>query len=286
MNLGFIGLGVMGFPMAGHLLKTGFKVSVYNRTTSKAEQWSKEYTGDFYKSPKELAENSDVVFICAGNDNDVLEIVEGENGILAGIKAGSYVIDHTTTSSKLAKKLYDTFKQHDVYFLDAPVSGGQSGAENGQLSTMVGGDQEVYDHIKPLFDSYCKSTTLIGNAGAGQLAKMANQLCIAGTLQGLSEALRLAQTSDLDIEKVFQAIKGGAAQSWQMDNRMLTMGENKFDFGFAIDWMIKDLAYALDQAEENNLNLTNAKHVLASYQQLTKHGESKSDTSVLVKSIK
>ena len=237
MNIAFIGLGVMGFPMAGYLSNknNNIDINVYNRSLNKTESWIAKYKGNLTKSPAEAAEGCDIVFMCVGNDNDVDEVVRGNNGIMASIPKGSIIVDHTTASAKIAEDLYKFCKEaKNVSFMDAPVSGGQAGAENGQLTIMLGGDENTYNKVKPLIDSYAKNSTLIGKSGSGQLAKMVNQICIAGLLQGLSEAINFGQKANLDIEKVIGVIKDGAASSWQMKNRYQTMSNDEFDFGFAV----------------------------------------------------
>lgn len=287
MNIGFVGLGVMGFPMAGYLsANSGQNVFVYNRTYSKVENWLGQYKGTGCQTPQEIAQQCDVIFMCLGRDEDVLSVVEGENGLLSGLKENSIVVDHTTTSYNLAIKLNDLFAKNNIEFMDAPISGGQAGAENGTLTTMMGGQQSTLDKINQLLQCYCKNITLIGEVGSGQLAKMVNQICIAGTLQGLSEGLKFAQSANLNIDLLINAIGGGAAQSWQMDNRAKTMAEDKFDFGFAIDWMIKDLEYGIAQANQNGVDVKMTKQVLDSYKQLANAGHNRHDTSVLIKSVK
>lgn len=233
-RVAFIGLGVMGYPMAGYLSKAGYETKVYNRTKVKADKWAAEYNGIACETPREAAEGCDIVFTCVGNDNDVRSVVYGEEGLLVGLKAGAVLVDHTTTSAELAVELADACKKVGNHFIDAPVSGGQAGAENGVLTIMCGGEPSVFDHVAPVMDVYAKQITLLGENGQGQRCKMVNQICIGGILQGLSEALLLAQKSGLDIEQVVETLKHGAAGSWQMENRATTMAQDKFDFGFAI----------------------------------------------------
>ncbi|MDF5300917.1 NAD(P)-dependent oxidoreductase, partial [Vibrio parahaemolyticus] len=252
-RVAFIGLGVMGYPMAGYLSKAGYETKVYNRTKAKADKWAAEYNGIACETPREAAEGCDIVFTCVGNDNDVRSVVYGEEGLLVGLKAGAVLVDHTTTSAELAVELADACKKVGNHFIDAPVSGGQAGAENGVLTIMCGGEPSVFDHVAPVMDVYAKQITLLGENGQGQRCKMVNQICIGGILQGLSEALLLAQKSGLDIEQVVETLKHGAAGSWQMENRATTMAQDKFDFGFAIDWMRKDLGFCLEEAERVGL---------------------------------
>ncbi len=286
MKLAFIGLGVMGFPMAGHLQKAGHQVCVFNRTVEKAEAWARDFKGDWAKTPALAAKNADMVFVCVGNDNDVRSVVYGDNGVLSGMSENSILVDHTTTSAELAIELASKALEYKVGFLDAPVSGGQAGAENGALTIMVGGEKDIFNKAEPLMNVYGKKVALLGAAGAGQKCKMVNQICIAGIVQGLSEGIRFAQHAGLDIEQVKDVLKNGAAQSWQLENRALTMAENKFDFGFAIDWMRKDLGICFDEANKIGAELPVAKLVDEYYAQLQQKGENRSDTSVLIKRLK
>ncbi len=252
-NVAFIGLGVMGYPMAGHLISknSNLRIKVYNRSIKKSENWLSKFNGVLARTPSEAAENSEVVFMCVGNDKDVEQVVRGDRGILSSIPKNSIIVDHTTASAKIAINLYNFCKNDkNVSFIDAPVSGGQAGAENGQLTIMVGGDESSYLKVEPFFKSYSKNSTLIGTSGSGQLAKMVNQICIAGLLQGLSEAINFGQKVNLDMDKVIGVIKDGAASSWQMQNRYQTMAKNEFNFGFAVEWMRKDLKICLEQADE------------------------------------
>lgn len=284
-RVAFIGLGVMGYPMAGYLSKAGYETKVYNRTKAKADKWAAEYNGIACETPREAAEGCDIVFTCVGNDNDVRSVVYGEEGLLVGLKAGAVLVDHTTTSAELAVELADACKKVGNHFIDAPVSGGQAGAENGVLTIMCGGEPSVFDHVAPVMDVYAKQITLLGENGQGQRCKMVNQICIGGILQGLSEALLLAQKkkSGLDIEQVVETLKHGAAGSWQMENRATTMAQDKFDFGFAIDWMRKDLGFCLEEAERVGLELPLTKMVDEQYAGLQREGLGRMDTSVLIK---
>lgn len=281
----FIGLGVMGFPMAGHLQRSGFEVTVYNRTASKADAWVAEYGGSSAPTPKAAAEGADYVLICVGNDNDVRSVFYGSDGLLAHLKRGAIVIDHTTTSAELAQELYSAVSVAGGTFIDAPVSGGQAGAENGQLSIMAGGDEVPFRAAEAIFKAYGKGWQLLGPSGSGQRCKMVNQVCIAGILQGLSEGLALAMKSGLDIEQVQSVLAGGAAQSWQLENRALTMANDEYDFGFAIDWMVKDLGYCLAEAENKGLKLPVATQVMSYYQELQERGFNRCDTSVLLRRL-
>ena len=278
----FIGLGVMGYPMAGHLARAGHDVCVYNRTTTKADAWCEQFPGSRADTPREAADGADVVFCCVGNDDDVREVMLGDDGILAGCSDGKLVVDHTTASAELARELFALASEQGIGFIDAPVSGGQAGAENGQLTIMAGGRDEDVELARPVMDAYAKSITRIGDSGAGQLAKAANQLCITGIVQGLSEALHFAKRAGLDVDKVIEAIGGGAAQSWQMDNRWQTMVNNEFDFGFAVDWMRKDLAIAFAEAEKNGATLELAKMVDRYYEEVQAMGGNRWDTSSLI----
>lgn len=284
-KVAFVGLGVMGYPMAGYLSKAGYNTKVFNRTKAKADTWASEYQGQACETPKQAALDADVVFVCVGNDDDVRSVVFGEDGILAGLKPGAVLVDHTTTSAELAIELAAAAKENGNSFIDAPVSGGQAGAENGVLTIMCGGDQSVFDAVAPVMDVYAKQITLLGENGQGQRCKMVNQICIGGILQGLSEALLLAKKSGLDIEQVVDTLKHGAAGSWQMENRAVTMAQDKFDFGFAIDWMRKDLGFCLKEAERVGIELPLTKNVDEQYAQLQQEGLGRMDTSVLFKSV-
>ena len=285
MKLSFIGLGVMGYPMAGFLSKAGHDVTVFNRTTSKAEKWCTEYHGNLAVSPKEAAKRAEIAFICVGNDDDVREVILDEEGVIHGLEKSAIIVDHTTASARLAVEIYDEARKHDINFLDAPLSGGQAGAESGQLTIMVGGDREVFDKALPIMDCYAKACTLIGEAGSGQKAKMVNQICIASLIQGLSEALHFAKRENLDISAVMGAISKGAAQSWQMENRWQTMIDDEFDFGFAVEWMRKDLEIAIDEAKRVNANLEVTKLINEFYKDIEKIGGKRFDTSSLIKRL-
>jgi 3-hydroxyisobutyrate dehydrogenase-like beta-hydroxyacid dehydrogenase len=256
-KVAFLGLGVMGYPMAGHLLKKGgHDVTVYNRTAAKAQQWAKEYGGRHAPSPREAAKDCDFVMMCVGNDDDVRSVVYGDNGALAGMKKGTILVDHTTASATVAREVFQKAKDNGIGFIDAPVSGGQAGAQNGQLGIMCGGEQAVFDRAKPALDVYAKMCALIGGPGAGQLTKMVNQLCIVGIAQSLAEGLAFAKRNDLDLEKVISVISKGAAQSWQMENRWKAMSEVKVEgFGFATEWMRKDMGICLGQAKKSGARL-------------------------------
>ncbi|TKB44771.1 NAD(P)-dependent oxidoreductase [Thalassotalea mangrovi] len=281
-KVAFIGLGVMGYPMAGHLSKAGFAVNVYNRTSSKAQQWSEEYQDKAFDTPRQAVEDCDAVFVCVGNDQDVLQVCEGEDGVLAGLKPGAILVDHTTASAELAQRLAGSCQEQNNGFIDAPVSGGQAGAENGVLTIMCGGDAEVFAQVKPVMDAYARFSQLMGPVGDGQKAKMANQICIAGVVQGLSEALNFASRAGLDTEKLVETISKGAAGSWQMENRSATMVKGEFDFGFAVDWMRKDLAIAFNEAAKHNAELPMTTMVDGFYEQVQKLGGSRWDTSSLI----
>jgi len=285
-KLGFIGLGVMGYPMAGHLSKAGHQVTVYNRTIEKAKKWINEFNGNLSHSPKEAAINSDFIFICVGNDEDVLSVISGDNGILAGLNKGSILIDHTTASADLAKNLYNLAKDNEADFIDAPVSGGQAGAENGVLSIMCGGDENAFKKTTKIMQAYGKNISLIGDAGSGQLAKMVNQICIAGLVQGLSEGINFGVKSNLDMKKVLDVIQGGAAGSWQMVNRGETMLDNKFNFGFAVDWMRKDLKICLDESRKNKARLPITSIIDQFYSQIQENNGGRMDTSSLITLLK
>jgi len=281
-NVSFIGLGVMGYPMAGHLQKNGYNVTVYNRTTAKAEKWVEEYKGGMAKTPGEASQNSEIVFMCVGRDEDIIEVMEGENGILSKVAEGSIIVDHTTASAEIARNYYHKLIEKKLSFLDAPVSGGQAGAENGVLSIMIGGDEKDYNTVKPVLTSYGKAVELIGPSGSGQIAKMINQICIAGLVQGLSEAMAFGKKSNVDMEKVLSVISKGAAQSWQMENRYRTMLDGKFDYGFAVDWMRKDLSICFNEANKNGAMLPVTKIVDQYYEEVQKNGGNRFDTSSLM----
>lgn len=285
MQAAFVGLGVMGYPMAGHLARSGHEVTVYNRTSAKADAWKDEYGGTKAKTPADAAANAEIVFCCVGNDDDVRSIILGEQGVLRGIASGAVVVDHTTASAVVAREVYDAAAKRGAGFLDAPLSGGQAGAVNGQLTIMVGGDREVYERVRPVMQSYAKACTLIGPVGSGQIAKMVNQICIAGVVQGLSEGLHFAKRAGLDVAAVIGAISKGAAQSWQMENRWQTMNESRFDFGFAVEWMRKDLNIALEEARRNGANLELTELVDGFYAEIEQMGGSRWDTSSLIRRL-
>ncbi|MEQ8708662.1 MAG: NAD(P)-dependent oxidoreductase [Rhodospirillales bacterium] len=282
-KVAFIGLGVMGYPMAGYLAKGGHDVTVYNRTTAKAEKWVGDHKGAFAKTPAEAAKGCDLVFSCVGNDDDLRSVIYGDSGVLATMKSGAILVDHTTASADVAREIYAKAAKQGVAFIDAPVSGGQAGAENGALTVMCGGDQAPFDTARPLMDCFGKAVTLMGDAGAGQLTKMVNQICIAGLVQGLSEAMNFAKRADLDTDKVIAVISKGAAQSWQMENRAHTMCKGEFDFGFAVDWMRKDLGICLEEAKRNGSRLPVTALVDQFYAQLQYRGDNRMDTSSLMK---
>jgi len=286
MRTAFIGLGVMGYPMAGFLSKAGHEVVVYNRTESKAERWTRQFGGRNASTPMAAARDADFIFCCVGNDEDVRDVVLGAQGVLNGVSAGAIIVDHTTASATIAREIHAIAAEKAVGFLDAPVSGGQAGAESGQLTVMVGGDAEIFDQALPVIDSYSRAVTLIGPAGSGQLAKMVNQICIAGIVQGLSEGLHFAECADLDPAIVIESISKGAAQSWQMENRWRTMVDGEFDFGFAVDWMRKDLGIALDEARRNGARLEVAELVDRFYSEIQAMGGSRWDTSSLIARLK
>ena len=282
-KVAWIGLGVMGYPMAGHIRKKGgHDLTVYNRNGAKAEAWTKEYGGKTAPAPADAAKDADFVFSCVGNDNDLREVTLGAKGAFNTVKKGAVFIDNTTASANVARELYTAAKAKGFDFLDAPVSGGQAGAQNGVLTVMVGGDQAPFDRAQPVITHYARMINLIGPAGAGQLTKMVNQICIAGLVQGLSEGIHFAQKSGLDTQKVMDTISKGAAQSWQMENRWKTMADGKFDFGFAVDWMRKDLGICQEEAKRNGASLPVAALVDTFYAEVQKMGGSRWDTSSLI----
>lgn len=281
-QLAFIGLGVMGYPMAGHLQKNGHAVTVFNRTSDKAKKWVDAYGGLFAETPKAAAAEANIAFVCVGNDDDVRSVVYGIDGVLAGLQPGAILVDHTTTSAVLAEELATACSEKGVRFIDAPVSGGQAGAENAALTIMCGAEPESYQQVLPILQVYSKKCTRMGGTGQGQRCKMVNQLCIAGVLQGLSEGLLLAEKSGLDIAQVAETLQHGAAGSWQMTNRAETMVANQFDFGFAVDWMRKDLDIALAEAQRLELKLPLAQQVNQAYERLRQQGHGRSDTSALI----
>jgi 3-hydroxyisobutyrate dehydrogenase len=278
----FIGLGVMGYPMAGHLQKAGHDVTVYNRTAAKAEKWMSEFGGSSAPTPAEAAKGAEFVFSCVGNDDDLRSVMLGDGGMFAGMDKGSVLIDNTTASADVARELYAAAKDMGISFIDAPVSGGQAGAENGVLTVMCGGDQDAFDRAAPVIDAFAKSCKLMGESGSGQLTKMVNQICIAGLVQGLSEGVNFGVKAGLDMEKVLDVISKGAAGSWQMENRGSTMVENKFDFGFAVDWMRKDLGICLEESKRNGARLPVTALVDQFYAQVQERGGNRWDTSSLI----
>ena len=282
-NVAFIGLGVMGYPMAGYISKGGHNVTVFNRTKSKAEKWIKDYKGKMAETPAEAAKDAEFIFTCVGNDNDLREVTFGDNGAFKTIKEGSVYIDNTTASATIAREIYDYAKKNNFGALDAPVSGGQAGAENGALTVMIGGDQFDFEKAKDKIDCYSKKMKLLGKAGSGQLAKMVNQICIAGLVQGLSEGINFGMKAGLNMEDVIEVISKGAAQSWQMENRYKTMIDDKFDFGFAVDWMRKDLKIAMEEAKNNGSLLPVTELVDKYYGDVQEMGGNRWDTSSLIK---
>ena len=282
-KISFIGLGVMGYPMAGYISKAGHDVTVYNRTKSKAEKWIKDHKGKLAETPKEAAKDCDFIFTCVGNDNDLREVSLGTNGLFNSVKKGAVYVDNTTASAEIAKELYKEAKAKGFEFLDAPVSGGQAGAENGALTVMVGGDESSFKKAEPVIDCYSKKIKLLGPAGNGQLCKMVNQICIAGLVQGLSEAINFGLNAKLNMYDVIEVISKGAAQSWQMENRYKTMIEDKFDYGFAVDWMRKDLKIAMEEAKKNNSPLPITKIIDEYYGEVQNLGGKRWDTSSLIK---
>jgi len=281
-KVAFLGLGVMGYPMAGHLKKKGHEVTVYNRTAAKAEKWAAEFGGTAAPTPKAAAAGQDFVCACVGNDDDLRSITIGKDGAFEGLASHAVFVDHTTASAAVARELHAAAKAKGNGFVDAPVSGGQAGAENGALTVMCGGDQADYDRAEPVIQAYARACRLLGPAGAGQLTKMVNQICIAGLVQGLSEGLHFAKSAGLDTQAVIDVISKGAAQSWQMENRHKTMAEGKFDFGFAVNWMRKDLSICLDEARRNGANLPVAALVDQFYSEIQKMGGGRWDTSSLI----
>jgi len=282
-NVAFIGLGVMGYPMAGYISKAGHNVTVFNRTKSKAEKWIAEYKGKMANTPAEATKDAEYIFTCVGNDNDLREVTFGDNGAFKTIKKGAVYIDNTTASATIAREIYEYAKKNEFGALDAPVSGGQAGAENGALTVMIGGDQTDFDKAKDKIDCYSKKMKLLGKAGSGQLAKMVNQICIAGLVQGLSEGINFGMKAGLNMEDVIEVISKGAAQSWQMENRYKTMIDDKFDFGFAVDWMRKDLKIAMEEAKNNGSLLPITEIVDKYYGEVQEMKGNRWDTSSLIK---
>ena len=285
-DVAFLGLGVMGYPMAGHLARAGHRVTVYNRTAAKAQPWVGEYGGKFASTPKAAADGADIVFACVGNDEDLRSVVLGSDGAFAGMKSGAVFVDHTTASAAVARELSAAARDKGLQFIDAPVSGGNLGAINGALTVMCGGDAAAFATIQPVAMAFAKAVTLLGESGAGQLAKMVNQIAIAGLVQGLSEAIAFGEKAGLDMKAVLGVIGKGAAQSWQMDNRGPTMIEGKFDFGFAVDWMRKDLGLVLDEAKRNGARLPVTALVDQFYADIQAQGGQRWDTSSLIKRLR
>ena len=284
-NVAFIGLGVMGYPMAGYISKAGHNVTVYNRTSAKADKWVKEFKGSKANTPAEAADGAEYIFTCVGNDNDLREVTFGDNGIFKTIKKGAIYVDNTTASATIAREIYEFAKKNGFGSLDAPVSGGQAGAENGALTVMIGGDQADFDKAQDKIDCYSKKMKLLGNAGSGQLAKMVNQICIAGLVQGLSEGINFGMKAGLNMEDVIEVISKGAAQSWQMENRYKTMIDDKFEFGFAVDWMRKDLKIAMEEAKNNGSLLPVTEVVDKYYGEVQDMGGNRWDTSSLIRRL-
>lgn len=285
-KLAFLGLGVMGFPMAGHLARAGHDVTVYNRSGEKAKAWVAEFGGRSAATPREAAQGAQIVFSCVGNDDDLRSIVLGDQGAFAGMAKGSYYVDHTTASAEVARELDAAANKLGVHFIDAPVSGGQAGAVNGMLTVMCGGNRQDFDAVQPVIASFARAVTLVGDVGAGQLAKMVNQICIAGLVQGLSEAIAFGQAAGLDMKLVLDVISKGAAQSWQMENRGSTMVDDKFDFGFAVNWMRKDLGLVLDESRRNGARVPVTALVDQFYADVQQMGGGRWDTSSLIKRLR
>ena len=285
-NCAFVGLGVMGYPMAGHLQAAGHRTTVYNRTTAKAEAWVGEHGGSSAPTPREAAAGADLVMVCVGNDDDLRSVVFGDHGALAGMDPDATLVDHTTASAEVAREIRVAADAVGVGFIDAPVSGGQAGAENGQLAVMCGGDENVYAGIEPVIDAYAKISVLVGGTGSGQLTKMVNQVCIAGLIQGLSEALDFGRRAGLDMDRVLSVIGGGASGSWQMANRAGTMLDRRFDHGFALDWMRKDLGIVFDEAERIDATLPITALVDQLYARLQREGHGRWDTSALIELLR
>ena len=285
MKIAFIGLGVIGFPVAGHLASSGYQLCVFNRTASKADSWLQNYPGEKADTPQLAATDADLIFTCVGDDNDLRQVVLGESGIIHGIKKNAVLIDHTTSSASVARELASALKKVEAGFVDAPVSGGQAGAENGQLTVMCGAEEDLFRRVQSVIQRYAKQVTLMGGVGSGQLTKMVNQICIAGLIQSLAEGVQFATKAGLDVEKVFDVIGKGAAQSWQMDNRHKSMHEGNFDFGFAVDWMRKDLAICLAEARSNGSLLPVVELVDQYYADVQRMGGGRWDTSSLLKRL-
>ena len=285
-KVAFLGLGVMGFPMAGHLAKAGHDVTVYNRSAAKSAAWTAEFGGRSAPTPREAAAGAEIVFCCVGNDDDLRSVVLGDDGAFAGMAKGAVFVDHTTASADVARELSKLALDRGLQFIDAPVSGGQAGAQNGALTVMCGGDAATFEAVKPIAAAFSRAVTLLGDSGAGQLAKMVNQICIAGLVQGLSEAIAFGQRAGLDMEAVLGVISKGAAQSWQMENRGKTMTGGKFDYGFAVDWMRKDLGLVLDEAKRNGARLPVTALVDQFYADVQQAGGARWDTSSLITRLK
>ena len=285
-RVSFIGLGVMGYPMAGHLANAGHEVTVYNRSSEKAAQWLEEFKGSSCSTPREAASNAEFTFMCVGNDDDVRSVAHGPDGVFAGAQSGSVVVDHTTASMELAEERNSAAREKGCSFLDAPLSGGQAGADNAQLTIMIGGEQDTFDRAFPVLDVYAKIAKLMGGVGAGQLTKMVNQVCIAGILQGLSEGLHLAEKAGMDINEIVDVISNGAAQSWQMDNRAATMADRVFDYGFAVNWMRKDLDIALRTARRYGARMPLSALVDQFYADVQAFGGGRWDTSSLIERLR
>lgn len=286
MRVAFIGLGNMGFPMAGHLATGGHEIIVYNRTRAKAEAWVEKHGGNLADTPAAAASDAEIAFVCVGNDDDLRSVVFGTDGVLAGLSSGAILVDHTTASAGVAREIADAGGQGGIGFLDAPVSGGQNGAEGGVLTVMVGGDKAVFDRALPVIDCFARAVTLMGPVGSGQLTKMVNQICIVGIIQGLSEGLNFARRAGLDANRVVEVISKGAAQSWQMENRSGTMIEDSFDFGFAANWMRKDLRICLDEAGRNGALLPTASAIEQNYGRLHERGEGRLDNTALIRLLR
>ncbi|MBQ4838654.1 NAD(P)-dependent oxidoreductase [Pseudoalteromonas luteoviolacea] len=284
-NIAFIGLGVMGFPMAGHLANQGYNVTVYNRTTSKAQTWMETYSGQLATTPALAAANADIVFICVGNDDDLREVTTGTDGVLQSMRANTTLVDHTTASADVARELFKACEAKQIGFVDAPVSGGEAGAVNGQLTIMCGGKADIYKAVEPVMAAYARFSKLLGDVGSGQIAKMMNQICIAGVVQGLAEALQFGQNANIDCEAVIEVISKGAAGSWQMENRHKSMLDDHYEHGFAVDWMRKDLSIALDEAKKNGSTLPVTALVDQFYADVQKMGGNRWDTSSLLKRL-
>ncbi|GAB4466864.1 MAG: NAD(P)-dependent oxidoreductase [Burkholderiaceae bacterium] len=285
-KVAFLGLGVMGYPMAGHLARAGHRVTVFNRTAKKAQRWVEEYGGDFAKTPREAASGAQIVFACVGNDDDLRSVVLGTDGAFAGMAKDAVFVDNTTASAAIARELHAEARKRGLHFVDAPVSGGQAGAVNGMLTVMCGGDAAAFERVRPVAMAYAKAVTLIGPSGSGQLAKMVNQICIAGLLQGLAEGINFGLAAGLDMKLVLQVIGKGAAQSWQMDNRGTTMIDDEFDFGFAVDWMRKDLGLCIDEAKRNGATLPVTALVDQFYADVQAMGGGRWDTSSLIRRLR